>query len=52
MSAKTGMHTFAAERSQPPPLMSGDTFHWDGRGAASRSVGRMHVSEPTGVLPA
>src|SRR4030095_3969434 len=48
MSAESRYARFVAERAQPPPLMSGDTFHWDGRGAASRSVGRMHVSEPTG----
>jgi hypothetical protein len=48
MSAEDRYARFAAERAQPPPLMSGDTFYWDGRGAASRSVGRMHVSEPTG----
>ena len=48
MSAEDRYARFVAERAQPPPLMSGDTFHWDGRGAASRSVGRMHVSEPTG----
>jgi AraC-like DNA-binding protein len=48
MSAEDRYARFAVERAQPPPLMSGDTFHWDGRGAASRSVGRMHVSEPTG----
>jgi AraC-like DNA-binding protein len=47
MSAESRYARFVAERAQPPPLMSGDTFHWDGRGAASRSVGRMHVSEPT-----
>jgi AraC-like DNA-binding protein len=38
---------FVAERAKPPPLTSGDTFHWDGRGPASRSV-RPHVSEPIG----
>jgi AraC-like DNA-binding protein len=47
MSAEDRYARFVAERAQPPPLMSGDTFHWDGRGAASRSVGRMQVSEPT-----
>jgi AraC-like DNA-binding protein len=48
MSVEDRYARFVAERAQPPPLKSGDTFHWDGRGAASRSVGRMHVSEPTG----
>ena len=48
MSVEDRYARFVAERAQPPPLTSGDTFHWDGRGAASRSVGRMHVSEPTG----
>jgi len=47
MSVEDRYARFVAERAQPPPLMSGDTFHWDGRGAASRSVGRMHVSEST-----
>jgi AraC-like DNA-binding protein len=48
MSAEDRYARFVAERAQPPPLMSGDTFHWDGRGAASRSVGCMYASEPTG----
>ena len=48
MSVEDQYARFMAERAQPPPLTSGDTFHWDGRGAASRSVGRMHVSELTG----
>jgi AraC-like DNA-binding protein len=47
MSAEDQYARFVAERAQPPPLTPGDTFHWDGRGAASRSVGRMQVSEPT-----
>jgi AraC-like DNA-binding protein len=37
---------FVAARAKPPPLTAGDMFHWDGRGTASRSVGRTHVSEP------
>jgi AraC family transcriptional regulator len=48
MSAEDRYARFVAERAQPPPLMSGDTFHWDGRGAASRNLGCMYASEPTG----
>ena len=29
---------FMAARAQPPPLTSGDTLHWDGRGAVSQGV--------------
>ena len=47
MFAEDQYARFVAERAKPPPLTSGDTFHWDGRGAASRSV-RPHVSEPIG----
>ena len=47
MSAEDRYARFVAERAQPPPLMSGDTFHWDGSGVASRSVGHTHVLEPT-----
>jgi AraC-like DNA-binding protein len=47
MSAEDHYARFVAERAQPPPLTSGDTFHWDGMGAASRSVGHTYVSEPT-----
>lgn len=47
MSVEDQYAQFVAERAKPPPLTSGDTFHWDGRGPASRSV-RPHVSEPIG----
>lgn len=29
---------FMAARAQPPPLTSGDTLHWDGRGAIAQDV--------------
>lgn len=37
---------FVAARAKPPPLMSGDTLHWDGMGATSRGVECTPVSEP------
>ena len=37
---------FMAERAKPPPLTSGDTLHWDGRGAVSQGVELTQGSEP------
>jgi AraC-like DNA-binding protein len=37
---------FMAERAQPPPLTSGDTLQWDGRGAVSQGVELTPGSEP------
>jgi AraC-like DNA-binding protein len=37
---------FVMVRAKPPPLTSGDTLHWDGMGAMSRSVECSPVSEP------
>src|SRR5512145_2915909 len=47
MSAEDRYARFVAGRAQPPPLTPGDTLHWDGMGAVSRSVGRTHVLELT-----
>jgi len=37
---------FMAERAKPPPLMPGDTLHWDGGGAVSQDVELTQGSEP------
>jgi hypothetical protein len=37
---------FMAARAKPPPLTSGDTLHWDGRGAVSQGVELTQGSEP------
>jgi len=37
---------FVTVRAKPPPLTSGDTLHWDGMSALSRSVEFTSVSEP------
>jgi AraC-like DNA-binding protein len=37
---------FMVERAKPPPLTSGDTLHWDGRGAVSQGVELTQGSEP------
>jgi hypothetical protein len=37
---------FMAARAQPPPLTSGDTLQWDGRGAVSQGVELTPGSEP------
>jgi AraC-like DNA-binding protein len=39
---------FVAARARPAPLTSGDTFHWDGRGAVSRRVAPAPLLEPGG----
>src|SRR4029453_5824085 len=39
---------FVTVRAKPPPLTSGDTLHWDGMSAPSRSVEGTPVSEPVG----
>jgi AraC-like DNA-binding protein len=44
MSEEARYTRFVAARARPAPLTSGDTFHWDGRGAVSRRV------EPTPLL--
>jgi hypothetical protein len=44
MSEEARYTRFVAARARPSPLTSGDTFHWDGRGAVSRRV------EPTPLL--
>jgi len=48
MSEEDRYTRFVAERVKSPPLISGDTFHWDGKGAASRSVERTHILYPIG----
>jgi len=48
MSEEDRYARFMAERGQSPPLTSGDTLHWDGKGVASGSVGGMNVLEPMG----
>ena len=45
MSAEDRYIQFVAERVKSPPLTSGDTFHWDGMGTASRGVGLTPVLE-------
>lgn len=44
---------FMAARAQPPPLTSGDTLHWDGRGAIAQGVSLTRGDEPGActVLP-
>src|SRR4030095_10656194 len=37
---------FVTVRAKPPPLTSGDTLHWDGMSAMSRSVECTPLSEP------
>jgi AraC-like DNA-binding protein len=37
---------FVTVRAKPPPLTSGDTLHWDGTSALSRSVACTPVLEP------
>jgi AraC-like DNA-binding protein len=37
---------FMAARAKPPPLTSGDTLHWDGRGAVSQGVELTQGSGP------
>src|SRR5437660_10268163 len=37
---------FVTVRAKPPPLMSGDTLHWDGMSAMSRSVEFTPAPEP------
>ncbi len=51
MASEDQYARFVAERAKPSPLTSGDTFHWDGRAAASRHVGRTHISEPNVCAP-
>src|SRR5438309_3398987 len=46
MSAAASYAQFIAERAKPPPLTSGATRHWDGRGVASQGVGLPPLSEP------
>jgi AraC-like DNA-binding protein len=46
MSAAESYTRFIAERAKPPPLTSGVTRHWDGRGIASQGVGPTPLSAP------
>jgi AraC-like DNA-binding protein len=48
MSEEARYTRFVAARARPAPLTSGDTFHWDGRGAVSRRVEPTLLSEPGG----
>lgn len=46
MSAEERFAWFMATKAGPSPLTSGGRFHWDGRNAASPSIGLSEVSEP------
>ena len=48
MSEEARYTRFVAARARPAPRTSGDTFHWDGRGAVSRRGEPAALLEPGG----